>query len=219
MSNINFSPARIYYLAPIFLLLLSVNASSQEHSQEVIRSNELAPEVYADRLQMKITLVNLPGAGDPRSSWEGSCQLYFIPESVWTGAIRSLPPGGSHLKPELFKDKIQLASTDFKKVGLSTLGDRTQILNNIPFKSKIPNNYQTKLARIMSSCSIKIYDAKLDMPVLHVGVFNTRPFRTDENSPGRLYPRTNIYVNFFVTPKGELLRSQLPRDGDSVEWQ
>ena len=46
-----------------------------------IEPNMLAPELYEDKLQKKFTLVDLPGARDTRSTWEGSYQLYFISEA------------------------------------------------------------------------------------------------------------------------------------------
>lgn len=183
-----------------------------------LEPNLYAPGLYADNLKIKVTLVNLPGAGDPQSYWECSYQLYFISEAEFQNAVKQLPPGRYDLRPDQFPNKVLLAKGAFKKEGLSALQDRTYVQSDVAFKSRVPDKDRTKFARLMTSYSVKIFDARLKSPVYRSGVFLTHPF-DDTGGAAKTAPRETIYLNFFVSPEGELFYSQWPRETTGTSWK
>jgi hypothetical protein len=168
-------------------------------------------------LKLKVALVNLPGAGDPRSNMEVSYQLFFIPEEKYYEAVQQLPPGGSNPRPAQFPGRVLLAEGQVKKSGLATIEERTSARGDIAFKSKIPDEQRTKFARLMTSYSVKIFDARLNTPVYQSGIFVTFPF-DDSAGPASAVRRDTIYLNFIITPQGQLNRSQWARKDGETNW-
>lgn len=211
-------------IAALFLLLISAilppDTSAQDRGRGTFRTREPnvhAPQLYADRLRLKTTLVDLPGANDARSSWEVTYQVFFIPEEKYYEAIRQLPPGGSNPRPAQFPGRMLLAEGQIKKSKLGTIQERTSVRDNVAFKAKIPDEQRTKFARLITSYSVKIFDAKLNMPVYHTGIFTTFPF-DDSASASNIVQRDTIYLNFIITPQGQLNRSQWARKDGDTNW-
>ncbi|HZS09582.1 MAG TPA: hypothetical protein VFD58_32440 [Blastocatellia bacterium] len=183
-----------------------------------------APELFADTLQLKTVLVDLPGAQLPGSRWEASWQVWFIPEAEEQRAIseRLLPGAGAvawNPRPEDFRDKILLAEGSFSKAGLFTLADRTSLSDPIQFRSRIPESARTKFATLMTSYQVTIFDAKLNRTVTREGVWLTKPFDNGPANSDRAAPRTTLWSNFYVTPDGNCYTSQWPRPTDSTKWE
>ena len=226
MAVFNPRLVRVLFLTSIFTLALPhihreagrTQVQSDRKSRNVITANESAPELYSNHLRMTITLVNLPGADNPQSNFTGTCGLFFVPEDDWIKTTRQMPSGGLKLQASDFKRKVKLTEINFKNTNLANLKDRIRIQDNIRFGSRIPAAQKTKLARLMTDCSVKVYDAQLNSSVFSSGVLITRPFETASEGSGQLHPRTNIYVSFLVTPDGKIYRSQSPRSPDSLEW-
>jgi hypothetical protein len=211
-------------LAAILLVWCSAFPPSQTRAQEapgvrkVFRKavpNLHAPELFSRDLRMKIMLVNMPGAGVGGSTWELSYQLYFIPESAFRKATVGRPQGAWNPTPQDFPGRILLGEGRFGKSGLGTLRDRTYVSAPIPFKEKIADKARTKFSSLMVSYSLKIEDARLRTTIYDAKVFLTEPF---EERAGRDVPRAVFPLNFYVTPRGKLYPSILPRETDSTEW-
>jgi hypothetical protein len=181
--------------------------------------NVHAPNFYADKLDFVATLVDLPGAQNKQSYWELSYQLYFIPEEKYFEAVRRLPRGGSNPTPEQFPGRILLAEGRRKKTRINTLKERTIMLAGVPFKQKIPDAQRTKFAILMTSYSVKIFDARLNTTVYRSGIFLTEPFAPDQTDRNRQVARETIYLNFGVNPDGTLNRSQTARTKNDTTWQ
>ncbi|MDT7604532.1 MAG: hypothetical protein QOF61_2529 [Acidobacteriota bacterium] len=194
-----------------------------------IEPNLLAPELYADKLSMKFVLVDLPGASDPRSTWDGSYKLYFISEAEFRKSSeevmrRAEANSGSATKmvgwnptPADFPEKILLAEGSISKQNITTPQQRIHLQENIAFKEKIPAALRTKGAHLLTTYSVKVYDARLKVPVYDNGIFMTFPF-DDQTDPEKITPRTVVYTNFYVSPKGEVWESQLPRKDGDTSW-
>lgn len=216
-----------------FMVLVSITAfvspavqreplRSQERTttstKEVLRANQTAPELYSSQLRMTITLVNLPGATNSESIFSGSCALFFVPEADWIKTTRQMPSGGLKLKAEDFKGRLKLKEINFNNGNLANLKDRIRTEDKIPFGSRIPAEQKTKLARLITHCSVKVYDGLLKTSLYSTGVLVTRPFEAESEDSSKLHPRANIYVSFLVTSEGKIFRSQAPRKADSLEW-
>jgi hypothetical protein len=200
-------------------LFLSQRAAAQKPARGRARTirfepNVYAPDLYADTLKMKFTLINLPGAESSGSYWEGEYQLFFIPEGELSKIRKSEP------RPEDFPGRILLAEGKFKSSLLKTLPNRTVVRGPMAFKSKVPDSLRTKFANILTTYSIKIYDARLKSRLYKSGIFISHPFDDDEmfSSSGRLASRQTIYTNFFVAPDGDLYYSQWRREGNDTNW-
>ncbi len=187
--------------------------------------NVLAPELYLDHLRLKMTLLNLPGASDPKSYWEGSYQLYFVAEEEHEKALQELikraPPkgGGFDIELSTFPKKTLLAEGNFKKSGLATLRDRTFILERIPFRSKVLEAERTKEARLLLSYTVKIYDARLKQTIYRTRLWNAQaPLMEDPIQPERDVVRTTVYANLYVTETGDVYESQWTREGGDTSW-
>ena len=193
-----------------------------------IEPNTLAPELYEDRLQMKFTLVDLPGASDPRSTWDASYQLYFISEAEFEKVSREVmrrqqerEPGrttfGWNPEPADFPVKILLAEGTISKKNIATPPQRIHVHDQIAFKEKIPAELRTKGAHLMTVYSVKVYDASLKVPAYDKGIFFAFPF-DDQTDPEKSAPRKIVYTSFYVSPKGEVWESQLPRKDGDTSW-
>jgi beta-lactamase regulating signal transducer with metallopeptidase domain len=189
--------------------------------------NTLAPELYSDKLTLQFMLVNLPGAADAASYWEGSYQLYFVSEAeekrVLDAKYKELAPNGGSVafdtSPSDFREKILLGEGKFKKAGLATLQDRIVRVDNIAFRERVPDAQRTKRGRLMTVYSVRVYDARLKAPVYHSGEWMARVFAEDGAGGGeKLVPRTVVYANFLVTPKGDMSVSQWARDSKDTDW-
>lgn len=134
--------------------------------------------------------------------------MFFVPEAKYNDAVKKLPAGGSTLSPTQFPGRVLLAEGSFKRNNLSDMNNRKIVHRDIPFKSKVPGKERLKFARLLTSYSVKIYDARLNKSVYRTGGFFTRPF--DQNQSGDAVPRSFIYLNFALTPEGDLERSQRP---------
>jgi hypothetical protein len=176
--------------------------------------NVYAPELYEDTLKLEFTLVNLPGAAAKGSYWEGSYKLYFVPE----GELEKLTK--SNITAEDFQNKILLAEGNFRSNQLKTFDERTYTKALIPFRSKVPDQLQTKFANLVTSYSIKIYDAQLKKALYRSGVFIAHCFDDDErySLSEKTVPRRIVYTNFFVTPGGDLFTSQWRHDRNNTSW-
>lgn len=188
--------------------------------------NVLAPELYLEHLRLKITLIDLPGASDPKSYWEGTYQLYFVSEAEHEKSLRELVRGASKggavavdLSLSGFPKKILLAEGSFKKSGLASLTDRTFILERIPFRSKVAEAERTKEARLLLSCNVKIFDAQLKQTIYRTRLWDAQaPLMEDASQPERDVARTTVYSNFYVTKTGDVYESQWTREGNSTSW-
>ena len=188
------------------------------NTKEALRGSRSAPELYSDQLRMTITLVNLPGVANSSSNFSGVCSLFFIPEADWTKTTQQIASGGIKLKAEDFQGRLKLAEISFKNTNLANLKDRIRVQDKIPFASRIPNEQKTKLARLITDCSVKVYDGQLKTSVYSYGVLVTRPYEAETETSSKVHPRTNIYVSFLVSPEGKIFRSQVARTPDSLEW-
>ena len=194
----------------LLLVFTSFSAPRGGSAQFTVRENNLyAPNLYADKLDFRATLVDLPGAKKRQSSWVLSYQLFFIPEDQYYAALRRLPKGGSSPTPEQFPGRVLLAEGQKKKTRLSTPQERTIALDGVAFKEKVPDALRTKFAVLMTSYSVKIFDAELNTTVYQSGVFLTDPYEEDEQK--QAVARQTIYLNFSVSPNGTLNYSQLRR--------
>ena len=178
---------------------------------KVREPNLYAPNLYADNLGFIATLEKLPGATKKRSSWELSYQLFFIPEDKYYEAIRRLPRGGSNPPAEYFEGRILLAEGHKKKTSLGTLQERTITLAGVAFKQKVPDAQRTKFAVLMTSYSVKIFDAELNTTVYQSGIFLTNPYESHPQDQDQAIARKTLYLNFGVNPNGTLNYSQLAR--------
>ncbi|MDQ3908327.1 MAG: hypothetical protein M3268_08270, partial [Acidobacteriota bacterium] len=145
-----------------------------------VEANTLAPELYSDKLAIKLMLVDLPGAADPRSTWEGTYKLYFVSEASMRKAeeevLRKSGPGGARAGSwdqslAEFPEKILLAEGSISKKSLATPQQRVHLQENVAFRDKVPPELRTKAAKLFITYSVKVYDAKLKTPVYHSGLF------------------------------------------------
>lgn len=181
---------------------------------KVREPNLYAPQLYADALDFKATLVNLPGASNKQSYWELSYQLYFVPEDRYYEALKRAPKGPSNPTPEEFPGRILLAKDHKKKMRAGTSQQRTITLNGVPFKQKVPDAQRTKFAYLLTAYSVKIFDGQLNTTIYYSGIFLTEPYE-ESAEQNQAIARKTIYLNFKVNSDGSLNRSQLPR-GTSV---
>lgn len=207
---------------PFLLCTVSLNSSVQAQTRSKsfrkTEPNVHAPELYANRIKIKLSLVDLPGAVESESYWEVSYQIYFISEASLQAAIKNVPTGGWNPTPADFPGRILLGQDTFRRNRLRTLADRTYLSKAIPLKAKVPDKMRTKFATILTSYSVKIFDARLQSNIYKAGTFAGQPFTEDPAAGGREIARTLLYANFYVNPKGRLFYSQRPRNSDSTTW-
>jgi hypothetical protein len=175
-----------------------------------------APNLYSDSLKLKMTLINLPGAAEAGSSWEVSYQVFFVPEAKVREMLKGRPSGGWNPTPADFPGRILLGEGKLRRTSLRALSDRTYLSADIPLKARVRDKDRTKFATILTSYSVKIFDAGLKSSIYRSGTFVTRPFADDPG--GGATARTLLYANFYVSPQGRLFYSQWPRNSESTTW-
>lgn len=188
--------------------------------RRTISPNQVAPELYTDELSLKITLMNLPGAATPSSYWEVEYRVYFVAEQDFERTVRELNKAGKgrNLSPENFQNKILLAEGKFNKKRLTTLQDRTFLRQKINFRNKVPREQQTSFSSVMSFYAVRVFDGKLKQDVYGSDVFIVPPFENDTNDGNSLLPRHDLFLNFFVSDKGALFKSNTKSASESTEW-
>jgi hypothetical protein len=142
--------------------------------RRTITPNRPAPELYADKLSLKITLMNLPGAEALPSSWQVEYKVYFVAEQDFEKTVREMNKAGKgcELRPEHFQSKILLAEGQFSKQKLASLKERGFLRQGIPFRGKVPHELQTSFSSIMSFYSVKVFDAKLKKNIYGSDVYS-----------------------------------------------
>lgn len=183
-----------------------------------LEPNVYAPDLYADRVQLQMTLIDLPGAAQQGSYWETSYQVYFVSEADFMNAMRGAPAGGWNPTPADFPGRILLGRGRLKRTSLGTLPERTYLSGAFPLKARVPDRLRTKFATLLTSYTVKIFDARLASSTYRTGTFATRPFVDEAASGGRAVARRLLYANFYVTPGGELFYSQQPRNSARTTW-
>ncbi len=153
----------------LFTALLSLSSIISVSSQEsrsnktqgrrfrIVEPNVYSPSLYADKFRAQFTLVDLPGGSETGNRWQVSYRLYFIPENEYWKVMRS---GQTISEPTQFPVKILLTEGQFSRINLRTLRNRIYVRDGIPFKSKIPQQDQTKFGMLMTAYSARIYDAR-----------------------------------------------------------
>lgn len=190
--------------------------------RQTIRPNLIAPEVYADKLSLKITLMNLPGAATPASSWEIEYKVFFVAEQDFERNMKEISKAGKsrELRPEYFQSRILLAEGKYNnKRTLATLKDRSFLRPDITFRDKIPRDEQTSFSSIMTFYSVKVFDAKLKKDIYGSDVFVVPPFEADTNDRSSFFPRAELFLNFFVAENGSLYRSNTKSASETTEWK
>ena len=86
----------------LFSILWPVGVMGQQQKMRVdgrtIKPNAIAPELYSDKLSLKITLMNLPGAAASTSHWEVEFQVYLVPEQDFSKNIKDIKKDNGHRK-------------------------------------------------------------------------------------------------------------------------
>jgi len=185
-----------------------------------IKPNLIAPELYSDKISLKITLMNLPGAATSTSHWEVEYQVFLVPERDFGTNIKDIKKAGKsrELRPEYFPSRILLATGKFDKHKLGTLKDRA-FVRQIAFRNQVPPEAQTSFSSLLSFYSIKVFDGKLKKDIYGSDVFIVPPFERDGNDRTSLFPRTELYLNFFVANDGWLYKSNIKSDSETTEWK
>lgn len=219
---------KILTLFSLSLLLWPITGVGQQSANQktridrrTIRPNLIAPEVYADKLSLKITLMNLPGAAKPNSTFEVEYKVFFVAEPDFEKSMKELRKTGKarELRPEYFQSRKLLVEGKYRKRNLATFKDRSFLLSEIVFRDRIPHDQQTSFSSIMSFYSVKVYDATLKKDVYGSDVFVVPPFEADTNDRGSYTPRRELFLNFFVAEDGSLYRSNTKSASGTTEWQ
>ena len=208
------------------LLLSSVSPVGGADQQKMridrrtIRPNLIAPGLYSDKLSLKITLMNLPGAATSASYWEVEFQVFFVPEQDFEKNMKEINKAGKgrELRPEYFPSRILLATGKFNKHRLDTLKERAFVRHGIVFRDKVPPEQQTSFSSLMSFYAVRVFDGKLKKDIYGSDVFIVPPFETDTNDRNSLLPRTDLFLNFFVAEDGSLYRSNTKSASETTEW-
>jgi len=204
--------------------LWPVGGAGQEQKMRIdgrtITRNRIAPELYSDKLSLKITLMNLPGAATSTSYWEVEFQVFFVPEQDFGKNLKDIKHAGKGrgLRPEYFPSRVLLATGKFNKHKLGTLKERAFVRRGIAFRNKIPPQQQTSFSSLMSFYSVKVFDGKLKKDIYGSSVFIVPPFETDTNASNSLLPRTDLFLNFFVAENGSLYKSSTKSASETTEW-
>lgn len=208
-------------------MLPIIGAGQQSVSQKMridrrtIRPNLIAPELYADALSLKITLMNLPGAAIPTSYWEVEFKVFFVAEQDFEKSMKEINKTGKgrEIRPEYFQSRILLAEGKYSKRSLPTLKERAFFQPGIGFRDKVPDEQQTSFSSIMTFYSVKVFDGKLKKDIYGSDVFIVPPFEADANDRNSLSRRTDLFLNFFVAEDGSLYRSNTKSASESTEWK
>jgi len=210
---------------PCLLLLSTAIGNAQDDKGKRgsfvrVEPNHYSPNLYSENLESKFTLINMPGANQPGSFWEVEYEIYFVSEAAFQQTMRRLVGAVGSANPQAsdFQEKILLRRGKFRVTRLNSLEDRTRLVGPIAFKSKVPDAQRTKAASLITSYSVKIYDASLKKTIYDAGLWVTKPFESDSSQPENASPRRTLYANFFVTPAGELFKSQWARNGTDTTW-
>jgi hypothetical protein len=220
-SNLYFiKTASCFGLTLAVYAFLTFHAQGQRRVRTIKKAepNVHAANLYADRIKLKLTLINLPGADEPGSTWEASYQIYFISEENFKNALRSAPQGGWNPSPADFPGRILLGEGRIKRTPLRTLAERTYMSKPLPLKGKVADGSRTKFATILTSYSVKIFDARLKSNIYRAGTFVAKPFTGDASAGENEAARTLLYANFYVSPNGQLFYSQRPRNTEATTW-
>lgn len=178
-----------------------------------VTPNRFAPEFYGEDLSVKAALVDLPGTNVAGSTWTLSYEVYFLPEGHLKEVAREKGGRlGSETGASDFPKRIFLVKDGFTKKSLKTLTERTAIGENFKFQPKIPSPLRTEGADLFMVYTTKIYDAKLKKTLVKNSAFIGRIFN------GNKQKREKMYLNFYVTPAGEMFSSQLEKENNSTEW-
>lgn len=202
------------YILLILILICAQASFPQGNKTSFIRAtpNTYAPTLYSEKVDLQISLVNLPGVNAKGSSFRGSFTIYFIPEGVIENLTRSKGGVIEELRENEISNKVLLASGNFNKSSLNS--SRTVERFAIPFKSKVSDKSQTMLGKVLVFYSIKIHDSKLKKSVYKNSSFTYFPFERTDTSVAR---RT-FHLSFFVNDDGQLYTSSSPRDKSSTSW-
>lgn len=195
---------------------LARQAPADRKSFRTATPNLHAPELYSRAIKVRITLVDLPGAGDPTSRWEMSYRLYHISEESFDKAVRGRRSGGWDPTEADFPDRVLLGGGTFQRGPLSGLQDRTFLSPAVPFKSKVADKNRTKFAHLLIIYSLKISDARLHSTIYKSGSFFNDPFETRDGRDGA---RETFHLNFRVTPQGRVNASILPEHASATAWR
>jgi hypothetical protein len=187
----------------------------------MIRPNLIAPELYADALSLKITLMNLPGAPITTSYWEVEFKVFFVAEQDFEKSMKEINKAGKgrEIRPEYFQSRILLAEGKYSKRSLPNLKERAFVQQEIVFRDKVPHEQQTSFSSIMTFYSVKVFDGKLKKDIYGSDVFIVPPFEADANDRNSLSRRTDLFLNFFVAEDGALYRSNTKSASESTEWK
>ena len=210
-----------------FLLssLWPIEGAAQQQKMRIdrrtIRPNLIAPALYSDKLSLKITLMNLPGAATSASYWEVEFQVFFVPEQDFEKTMKELNKAGKgrELRPEYFPSKILLATGKFNKHKLDTLQERAFVRQGIAFRDKVPPEQQTSFSSLMTFYSVRVFDGKLKRDIYGSDVFIVPPFETDTDDRNSFVPRSDLFLNFFVAEDGSLYRSNTKSASETSEWK
>ena len=208
----------------LLLILWPVGGVGQEQkikvSPRTVKRNLIAPELYSDKLSLKITLMNLPGAATSTSHWEVEFQVFFVPEQDFSKNLKDINKAGKgrEFRPEYFPSRILLAQGKFNKHSLDTLKKRAFVRQGIVFRKRVSAEHQTTYSRLVSFFSVKVFDGKLKKDIYGSSVFVVPPFDTETDNSTSLLPRTHLFLNFFVAEDGSLYRSNTRTDSESTEW-
>src|SRR5215211_2734112 len=204
-------------------ILWPVGVVGQQQKMRVdgrtIKPNLIAPQLYSDKLSLKITLMNLPGAVTSASHWEVEFQVFFVAEQDFRKNIDDMKKTGKgrELRPEHFPTRILLATGKFNKHRLGTLKERA-FVRQIAFRNKVPAEQQTSFSSLMSFYSVKVFDGKLKKDIYGSAVFIVPPFERDTNDRNSFLPRTELFLNFFVADDGSLYKSNTKSASETTEW-
>lgn len=209
----------------IFCSIQTAQAQTPQRRMTRISPNTPAPELYADKINFRTTLVNLPGAAAEGSYYQVFYEMYFVSESEYKKTLDNLMKdipeinGMKSLKDappkEAYSVKTLLASGSFAKKNLKTIDDRIEEKTAIPFSAKIAEKDKTQGGHILTFYTVKIFDAKLDKTVYRESAFVYKPFEQDEK--GKNTVSDSFYLSFYVNEKGDLYTSSLKRD-KSESW-
>src|ERR1041384_4883095 len=207
----------------LLLSLWPVGAVGQQQKMRIdgrtIKPNLIAPELYSDKLSLKITLMNLPGAVTTASHWEVEFQVFFVPEQDFRKNLEDIKKAGKgrEVRPEYFPSRILLSMGKFNKHRLSSLKERA-FVRQIAFRNKVPREQQTSFSSLMSFYSVKVFDGKLNKDIYGSSVFIVPPFERDTKDSNSFLPRTDLFLNFFVSDDGSLYKSNTKSASETTEW-
>ncbi len=203
------------FFALVFVLMLiaftDVNAQNNKGTLTRTTANAYSPNLYSDKINFQILLVNLPGVDIKGSTFEGSYKTYFMPEGELEKILRSSGGVIDELSASDITNKTLLNSGKFVKSALNS--NRLFEKIGIPFKSKVSDSLRTMVGKVIVFYSIKIYDAKLKKSVFKDSSFIYSVYEGNTETA-----RKTICLSFFVNENGKLYTSSLARNKTSTTW-